>query len=196
MRSGVRITTNRRRASQRWTRLLATVLYVLMPAVAATTTALEGIEGKQVPAAASKARKADEPPPLNIEQKPEPAPARSGSVIGVSPRWAPYGEQVRSQMIALVKPKIDAMIKAGPDKRGIDLAVAVWVGQDGRIDRVRFDRSSGDSTVDAMIDSEFRARLLLPPPPNDMPQPIKVDISYYGQRTVPRSGGVPRFNLR
>jgi hypothetical protein len=150
--------------------------FVLMPAVAAPN---------DLPDAGSSAGKADDPPPLHFNRRPD------ASALST---WNAYAEQARLKAVELVKSKIDATIDVGSVKHDVDMAIALWIGQDGRTRQVRFDRSSGDAATDKMIDNEIRARLILPSPPGDMPQPLKYDIAYHGYHHGPPRSAAPKID--
>ncbi len=141
---------------------VALVLYTLMPAVAGL--AQERATGTDVPDAALKAVKPDEPPPLRFDQKPVTPPPAGG-------RWTSYASELNSRFKALFDG--DSQL-AGRD---LDMTIELWIGPEGRIARAQLVGSSGDPAVDTRLRNKVLAQFTLPPPSKDMPMPVKVRVA-------------------
>jgi protein TonB len=61
--------------------------------------------------------------------------------------------------------------------------MAVWVAADGRIRRIDLEQATGISSVDATLRASVQSALTLDrPPPQDMPQPIRLRITSHPPR--------------
>lgn len=61
--------------------------------------------------------------------------------------------------------------------------LAIWATPDGRVSKIRLQRSTGDSDVDNAIERELTQRIMLKqPPPKDMPMPIVIYLNPRAQR--------------
>lgn len=70
------------------------------------------------------------------------------------------------------------------DKRlrggGYRAVVRIWLGGDGRIQKVDLSGSTGDADLDGSIRNALAGITLTQPPPQDMPQPVRLRISSRG----------------
>jgi TonB family protein len=193
---GMGTTTNRLRVSQRGIGLLALVLSVLMPAVTATANVQEWTEGRQAPPDATPTTRGTGTTSLHPFSLRSRNNSQNGSGLNQSSvdraDGKPTGSKFACKCFRSSNPKLRSIF-AGTDRDDVHLAVAVWVDPDGHINRVRFDKSSGDSAFDAIVASEIQAHFRLSVPPNDMPQPIKVTLTYKSPRSWRMKGEVPRF---
>lgn len=107
--------------------------------------------------------------------------ARKGgrSLLGGSPGsvsvW--YGGQVSKAM----EKELDRLLQDNNKARQASYSVilSVWIGSDGRVTRAEMNGSSGKPEVDAEIRSAL-AKLSLGldrPPPEEMPQPVKIRVT-------------------
>ena len=66
--------------------------------------------------------------------------------------------------------------------RGSDYraTVAVWIGQDGRVQRVDLTGSTGDSDTDKVLRAAIASARRLKAPPANMPQPLRLRITSRG----------------
>jgi protein TonB len=55
--------------------------------------------------------------------------------------------------------------------------VAIWISQDGRVERFELLGSSGEPVVDAALKKVLGSIRQFDEPPSDMPQPVKLRIS-------------------
>ncbi len=70
------------------------------------------------------------------------------------------------------------------DKRlrggGYRAVVRIWLGGDGRVQKVDLSGSTGDADLDGNIRNALAGITLTQPPPQDMPQPVRLRISSRG----------------
>lgn len=86
---------------------------------------------------------------------------------GGGSRWGWYASMVQEQ--------IAQALRANPRTRhaSFNVEISIWANGSGRIDRVRLDSSTGDPSLDKVLEDEVFPRLTLrEPPPKDMPMPI------------------------
>lgn len=87
-------------------------------------------------------------------------------------KWGWYAGQVQN--------RIADALRSHPLTRnaGFSNVVRIWSDSSGRITRVRLRSSTGSKSVDAAIENEVLAGLVLnEPPPSDMPMPINLRLS-------------------
>lgn len=86
-----------------------------------------------------------------------------------------YGGQVKRGL----EDELQGLLADTPaHKASYSVIVKIWIGADGRMSRAEMDGSSGKSDVDqALRDALPRLRLSLQPPPENMPQPLKIRVS-------------------
>jgi hypothetical protein len=125
-----------------------------------------------VPDTALNAVRADEPPPLRFDQKPEEPPP--GQPRGNTHRWQSYASEMHLRTEALLK-SLDRKLTS-PDRK-LDLTFEQWIGPEGRITRTQIVEPSDDSTFDAMLRNELLAELTPPPPSKEMPMPVKLRLA-------------------
>jgi hypothetical protein len=125
-----------------------------------------------VPDTALNAVRADEPPPLRFDQKPEEPPP--GQPRGNAHRWQSYASEMHLRTEALLK-SLDRKLTS-PDRK-LDLTFEQWIGPEGRITRTQIVEPSDDSTFDAMLRNELLAELTPPPPSKEMPMPVKLRLA-------------------
>lgn len=106
--------------------------------------------------------------------------ARKGghSLLGGSPGstilW--YGGQIKRGLEDELQ---NLLADSEARKAGYSVVLAIWVGTDGRVSRAELSGGSGKSEVDQAIKNALpKLRLgLLKPPPENMPQPVRVRIT-------------------
>jgi hypothetical protein len=107
----------------------------------------------------------DDPPPLILGGAP------SGPTAGPPGRWSAYAAAVQSSIdkaLASSGPKISAA--------SYDVEAELWVDPKGHVTQARLTRPSGNSGIDAALNSEIFPRLMLPEPAKDLPQPIRAHV--------------------
>jgi len=58
--------------------------------------------------------------------------------------------------------------------------VALWIGGDGRVEKVEITGSTGDPRTDGLLRQTIAASPRFKPPPEDMPQPVRLRITARG----------------
>jgi protein TonB len=62
-------------------------------------------------------------------------------------------------------------------RKKYQLTVSVWVGGDGKVERIKLDSTTGDREVDDAIERRFQGmQQMADPPPLEMPQPVILRI--------------------
>jgi hypothetical protein len=150
--------------------LLVIALRTLMPTIAALGQ--EYRAGMAVPDTALNVR-ADVPPPLRFDQKPEEPPPVQPR--GNTHRWQSYASGMHLRTEALLK-SLDRKLTS-PDRR-LDLTFELWIGPEGRVTRAQIVEPSDDSTFDAMLRNKLLAELALPSPSKEMPMLVKLRLAH------------------
>jgi protein TonB len=85
-----------------------------------------------------------------------------------------YGQQLQRQIADELREKLSQ--GKARDKK-ISVIANIWIGADGSVSRAELDTSSGDGDVDEAVRSALGSlRSRLKPPPENMPQPVKIRI--------------------
>jgi protein TonB len=102
----------------------------------------------------------------------------SGSGTGkgtVKPEWTSYAGSLRSQLERALSNH------DGLRRRNYSVALRVWIEEDGRVQRCELVQTSGDASVDALIQSALtRAGTTMGPPPKDMPRLLRFRLTSRG----------------
>jgi periplasmic protein TonB len=62
-------------------------------------------------------------------------------------------------------------------RKKYQVSVSVWVGDDGKVERIKLNSTTGDSDVDGAIEQRLASALTMSePPPLEMPQPVTLRI--------------------
>jgi TonB family protein len=89
-------------------------------------------------------------------------------------------EGFRKVLLGLLDPVerqvVDKRLRGG----GYRAVVRIWLGGDGRVQKVDLAGSTGDADLDGNIRNALAGITLTQPPPQDMPQPVRLRISSRG----------------
>jgi TonB family protein len=105
--------------------------------------------------------------------------ARKGrrSILGGTPGSAIiwYGGQIKKGL----EQQLQSLLTDSARQQAYSVVVDIWVGADGRVSRAELASGSGKPEVDAAIRSALpKLNLSLQkPPPENMPQPVKVRVT-------------------
>ena len=84
-----------------------------------------------------------------------------------------YGQQIQRQVAEIM----DAEFRDRNDRRRFMVVMEIWVSPEGHCERSRLAGTSGDPAIDARIAAAAtRLNLQLSPPPEHMPQPVRIRI--------------------
>lgn len=97
-----------------------------------------------------------------------------GSSDGGRSKYAFYTNMIQQQIQDELSR--DKRLKSG----GYRAVVRIWLGGDGRVQKVDLSGSTGDANLDGNLKNALSAITLNQPPPQDMPQPIRLRISSRG----------------
>jgi protein TonB len=93
---------------------------------------------------------------------------------GARSKFAFYSNMIQQQIQDELSR--DKRLKSG----GYKAVVRIWLAEDGRVQKVDLSASTGDSNLDGNLKSALSSMTLNQPPPQDMPQPIRLRISSRG----------------
>ncbi|MCC8961032.1 hypothetical protein H8A95_01575 [Bradyrhizobium sp. Pear76] len=153
---------------------MLTLIVLTMGLSARAQDAVPSGAGKAIPGSpASRAPKADLPPPLNLggaaDRRGEPKSSQSDGKWSDRRRWSGYAS-------ALNKTVMDAVNANSAVKTALSsdyVEYELWIDRTGRVTRVRPIKSLGDNELDAALRDEVLLKLNLSAPESDMPMPVK-----------------------
>jgi protein TonB len=92
-------------------------------------------------------------------------------LIGGAPTYQWYASRIKDEVLDYLAGRDDVR------KSEYSVVVHIWVGGDGRLSKYRLASSSGNADLDrALADALASLSKFDQPPPNDMPQPVRLRI--------------------